>query len=251
MVDARGPEAVAADRGAGLPEVPRASSSRLDAPAAAGRGPIVMDATVAQTRRLPLRLHAAPGARSRAVEDTYYSDSPDARPRRPPRAGARATPRHSGCEVARGAARGDGRASHPLGGERRPDPTRRAAARGLRRAASSIPPPATRCRWPCGWPSTWPPAPPEEAGRRPSTCCAREHGARRASAGCSTGCSSAPTRRTQRWHVLERFYRLPEATIRRFYALRADPGRPGPAAPRAAARPASRCAPRVSRWQAA
>ena len=23
----------------------------------------------------------------------------------------------------------------------------------------------------------------------------------------------------QRWHVLERFYRLPEATIRRFYAL--------------------------------
>ncbi len=52
----------------------------------------------------------------------------------------------------------------------------------------------------------------------------------------STGCCSAGSRPSDRYHVLERFYRLPEPTIRRFYALeliRARP-RPHPRGPAAA-----------------
>ena len=50
--------------------------------------------------------------------------------------------------------------------------------------------------------------------------------ARRASTACSAGCCSAPPTRRERYRILERFYRLPEPLIGRFYAGRSTPRRP-------------------------
>ena len=49
---------------------------------------------------------------------------------------------------------------------------------------------------------------------------ARDVEARAASTGCSTRCCSAPRNRTERYRVLERFYRLDPPLIGRFYAGR-------------------------------
>ena len=50
--------------------------------------------------------------------------------------------------------------------------------------------------------------------------------ARRATPSGSTGCCSTASRPTDMWHVFERFYRLPEPLIHRFYALALTPPRP-------------------------
>ena len=72
-------------------------------------------------------------------------------------------------------------------------------------------------------------AAPRAAGAdRAALCTASSAGARRrfgssgASTSGSTGCCSGPPSRTQRYRVLEHFYRLPEPLIARFYAGRLD-----------------------------
>ena len=166
------------------------------------------------------------------VEDTYYSDSPGSIAR-PFGSGYSPTPSERGLAVPRSFARRQ--ASCPSPGRARRRAPDGAPARRLRRRLLPSRPRATRCPWPCGWPSIVASRPPEQAVgvgvRRPSRA---STSGRPASAGCSTGCSSAPTRppALARARALLPPARGHDPPLLR---ARADPGRPGPPAPRASA----------------
>ena len=190
----------------------------------AGHGldrPIVMDATVDQADGYRF-VYCLPFSPTELfVEDTYYSDTPDLDPD-----AARAAHRRL-CRRARLARRGASARQETgvlpvvIGGDfdafwprDRPRRARRgarravpsadqllAARRGALRRLARARRPARRA------------ARPRDARAAPSAT-----GSAAASTACSPGCCSAPPTRPQRYRILERFYRLPEPLIGRFYA---------------------------------
>ena len=172
--------------------------------------------------RLPLHVSVAAGSRAGwLVEDTYYVDEPQ--PGRGRRRG-RASPtylHHRGLEVRQVVREEQGVLAHPLADDGRRASPRRRCAIGYRGGLFH---PATGYSFGLAvggrarrWRRTAPR--PAGAGRRGAAPGA-DVGGRRASAGCSTGCCSGRCRPAERWQIFARFYRLPEATIARFYALR-------------------------------
>ena len=229
VVDARGPEAVPARMRSGLESShcddqdltlgdtrsSSASRSGFVEPGTVTR-PVIMDATVAQLDGFRF-VYTLPLAPDRVlVEDTYFSDSPGARSRR--LAGTRPRLRRAmRLRRRRGDARGDGRPARPLdvreSAFRAEGPLRAGYAGGFFHPTTGYSLPVAvrlaefsrRC-------------PPRSEGRRAGPRAPRTG---RQSRFCRLlnwllFCAYPPE---QRFHVLERFYRLPEATIRRFYAL--------------------------------
>ena len=217
MVDARGPEASPAAAGRGYQKfLGLELGSRSPAPVEA--------AASSWTRRSPSRTASGSSTCCPSLPTACWSrtrTSPT-RPRSTARRCARASTRTPRAQRlgrrARWCARR--RASCPCPGAARFARAREGRrSRRATRAAASIPPPATRCRWRSGWPSSWPPSRPSRPAAPAARGLAREHarpGPLRRLLNWLLFCAYPPA---ERWHVLERFYRLPEATIERFYAL--------------------------------
>ena len=216
VVDARGPEASPAVAGRGT----RSSSGlevRLEQ--AGARGAPDADGRDGRAEgRLPVRVRAALRSRSRADRRHLLLGHPRARPRGPPRRASTPTPASEASPWGRWCGRR--RASCPsLGGRHG-----RAVGTAPLRAgyAGGFFHPTTGYSLPVA----------VRVAERLAACPPEAGGARRARRPGPPARAPGPLlppsqlaallrlpAEAQRWQVLERFYRLPEATIRRFYAL--------------------------------
>ena len=216
VVDARGPDALPAAAGRAGFQKFLGLELELARPAGLTR-PVIMDATVAQTDGFHF-VYVLPLAADRLlVEDTYFSDSPaldhDAlRARVLQYAGAH------GFEVARVLREETGILPMPWGGPL-PRPSASPLAAGYRggwfhpATGYSLPVAARLAERVAS-------VPPGAALGRALQDLARRHRGQVRYARLLNWllfCAYPPA---ERWHVLERFYRLPEPTIERFYALR-------------------------------
>ena len=142
VVDARGPEAVPDLSGRGYQKF-LGLEVRLREATTVTR-PLIMDATVAQLDGFRF-VYSLPLAADRMlIEDTYYSDSPALDRGLPPGAGSTPTPLTSGYKWRRCSAKK--RVCSPFPGAPRAPLLKAAPCAPGTRGASSIPPPATRCR---------------------------------------------------------------------------------------------------------
>lgn len=214
VVDARGPEALPATRSTGWQKF-LGLELELRRPSGLPR-PVIMDATVAQTDGFRFEYVLPLAADRLLVEDTYFSDTP-ALDKAALRARVHDYARERGWEVARIVREETGVLPLPWRGGL-PEPVASPLAAGYAggwfhpTTGYSLPVAVRLAELLAG-------LPPEQAFGRALLALARGHRRQARFARLLNWllfCAYPPG---ERWHILERFYRMPEATIERFYAL--------------------------------
>lgn len=214
VVDARGPEGPATTARRGFQKF-LGLELELARPAGLER-PLVMDATVAQRDGFRF-MYVLPLADDRLlVEDTTFSDSP-VLDHEALRASVHEYARAHGWEVARVAREETGVLPLPWGGAL-PEPKASPLVAGYQGGWFH---PTTGYSFPVAirLAELVASVPPQQAFSRALTEFARRHRSQARYAWLLNWllfCAYPPA---ERWHILERFYRLPEPTIERFYAL--------------------------------
>ena len=214
VVDARGPEASPPVDGQGYQKF-LGLEVRLERPAPRAR-PILMDATVEQKDGFRF-VYVLPFAPDRVlIEDTYYSDTP-ALDRVALRARVHAYATERGFLVKEIVREETGVLPIPWAA------AKAVPSEGALRAgyAGGFFHPTTgySLPWAVRVAERLAACPPEEARRDVFAALAREHEGQARFCRLLNWLLFCAYPQAERWQVLQRFYRLPEATIRRFYAL--------------------------------